>query len=55
MTIVFVTGSKGFIGRRLVSALNEIGFTVESIDDEYFSEPNWQEVLKLRSNKHHKL
>ena len=51
MTTVFVTGSRGFIGRRLVKALIQIGFTVDSIDDEYFSEPNWQEVLKLRLEK----
>jgi ADP-L-glycero-D-manno-heptose 6-epimerase len=48
MKTVLVTGSKGFIGRRLITALDEIGFAVKSIDAEYFNEPNWQEVLKLR-------
>jgi ADP-L-glycero-D-manno-heptose 6-epimerase len=48
MTTVFVTGTKGFIGRRLVKVLNEIGYKVDSIDDEYLSEPNWKEVLEAR-------
>ncbi len=48
MTTVLVTGGKGFIGRRLVIALKEMGFTVESLDDEYFSEPDWDKALELR-------
>jgi len=32
----------------LVKALNEIGYKVDSIDDEYLSEPNWKEVLEAR-------
>ena len=48
MKTVFVTGGKGFIGSRLIDALKKTGFEVDSLDDEYFSEPNWREVLESR-------
>ena len=48
MTTAFVTGGKGFIGSCLIDALKKIGFEVDSLDDEYFSEPNWREVLESR-------
>lgn len=53
MTTVLVTGSKGFIGRRLVSALREIGFTVETLDDEYFAEKDWHSALHSRLELKH--
>jgi ADP-L-glycero-D-manno-heptose 6-epimerase len=48
MKTVFVTGGRGFIGNRLINALKNIDFEVESIDDEYFSEPNWREILESK-------
>jgi ADP-L-glycero-D-manno-heptose 6-epimerase len=48
LTTVLVTGSKGFIGRRLVSALKQISFTVETLDDEYFAEKEWHSALYSR-------
>ena len=46
MKTVFVTGGKGFIGKRLIEALNKMGFEVDSVDNEYFSEPKWEEALE---------
>lgn len=48
MKNVLVTGGKGFIGNRLIHALKKIEFEVDSLDDEYFSEPSWREVLESR-------
>ena len=45
MTTVLVTGSNGFVGRRLVTALKRIGYTVETLNEDYFSEKDWQNVL----------
>jgi ADP-L-glycero-D-manno-heptose 6-epimerase len=51
MTKVLVTGGNGFIGNRLVNKLIEKGFTVDSLDDEYFSEPNWPLLFESRLEK----
>lgn len=48
MRTVFVTGSRGFIGKRLIEALTKVGLTVNSIDDEYFLETNWIEILESK-------
>ena len=51
MTTAFVTGGKGFIGSCLIDALKKIGFEVDSLDDEYFSEPNTiKELIRNKPN-----
>lgn len=50
MKKVLVTGASGFIGRRLAKFLIDQGFRVVPIDNEYFSQPNWTEILKSMLN-----
>ena len=45
MTNALVTGSSGFIGRQLVSALSRLGLEVVEIDEEYFSALDWKVAL----------
>ena len=48
MSNVFITGTNGFIGKRLLSHLQNKGYTVVAEDDEYFLGPNWGDVLRLK-------
>jgi ADP-L-glycero-D-manno-heptose 6-epimerase len=48
LTTVLVTGSRGFVGRNLVRALEATGFTVETLEEEYFFATDWQSVLISR-------
>jgi len=48
MSNVFITGAKGFIGNSLLKHLQNRGITAVSVDDEYFFDPKWGEVLELK-------
>ena len=48
MKKVLVTGSKGFIGKRLIKKLEKLKFEVVSFDDDYFLIDNWREELTRR-------
>jgi ADP-L-glycero-D-manno-heptose 6-epimerase len=40
-----VTGSKGFIGQRLMQSVITSGHTVREVDDEFFQSDDWQKTL----------
>lgn len=48
MSQVLVTGSSGFIGRKLLEMLSSMSLSAEGLDDEYFETEDWS--LTLRSN-----
>ena len=45
MTKAMVTGSSGFIGRRLIQQLTEMDVSVSLVDDEYFLAEDWRSAL----------
>ncbi len=52
MSKAMVTGSSGFVGRRLIQQLIELNSTVSSVDDEYFLSADWRsELLKILNSE----
>ncbi len=47
MNNLLVTGSSGFVGKRLLSDLSDEGLRVIGIDDEYFDSIDWKQTLNL--------
>jgi ADP-L-glycero-D-manno-heptose 6-epimerase len=47
---ILITGHKGFIGKLLYSTLQELGYNVYGLDDEYLSENDWFTSLPIWLN-----
>jgi ADP-L-glycero-D-manno-heptose 6-epimerase len=45
MTKAMVTGSSGFIGRRVIQKLTEMNSSISLVDDEYFLTADWRSTL----------
>lgn len=50
MKKVIVTGTRGFIGKSMMTYLNSLGFLTHGFDDSYLLNENWEEKLLLTLN-----
>jgi len=50
MKKVIVTGTRGFIGKSMMTYLNSLGFLTHGFDDSYLLNKNWEEKLLLTLN-----
>jgi len=50
MKKVIVTGTRGFIGKSMMTYLNSLGFSTHGFDDSYLLDENWEEKLLLTLN-----
>lgn len=46
-----VTGSKGFIGKRLLNALIDLGTEAKGLDEDYFRDDDWERHLVTTLNR----